>query len=213
MLSFEVGDKMKYSWLSATLLTMMLFCVGASAKQYRTLSQPVEDAPDVVEFFSFYCGPCYSFNEQYRVVEGINGSLPAGTTVTRYHVSAMGKLGRELSEAWAVATIKGVAERIERPLFIAVQRDRTIDSLADIKAVFSEAGISPDEYESARHSLIVRALIARQDAAVSAFGVSGTPSVYVKGRYLVDNGSLKANTPDGYAAEYASLVSELMRKN
>ena len=204
--------KMKYSWLSAALLTSLLLCAGASAKQYSTLSQPVADAPVVVEFFSFYCGPCYAFNEQYRAVEAINQALPTGAAVTRYHVSAMGKLGPELSEAWAVATIKGVTDHIGPLLFTAVQRDRTINSPDDIKAVFSKAGISPGEYENTRHSVMVRALVDRQEAAVSTFGVSGTPSVYVKGRYLIDNGGVKATTPEGYAAAYASLVSALVSK-
>lgn len=203
---------MKYSCLLVALLTTLLLSASVSAKPYSTLSQPVADAPAVVEFFSFYCGPCYLFNEQYPVVAGINRVLPAGKTVTRYHVSAMGKLGRELSEAWAIATVTGVADRVEHPLFMAVQRDRTINELADIQAVFRQAGISPDAYERARHSMVVRALIARQEAMVSAFGVSGTPSIYVKGRYLIDNGGVKAERPEGYAAAYAALVSELMNK-
>lgn len=203
---------MKYSCLLVALLTTLLLSASESAKPYSTLSQPVADAPAVVEFFSFYCGPCYLFNQQYQVVAGINRVLPTGKTVTRYHVSAMGKLGRELGEAWAIATVTGVADRVERPLFMAVQRDGAIHKLADIQAIFRQAGISPDAYESARHSMMVRAFIARQEDAVSAFGVSGTPSIYVKGRYLIDNGGVKSKTTEGYAAAYAALISELMNK-
>lgn len=203
---------MKQTWLTAAILTSLLCSAGTSAKPYRALSQPVADAPAVVEFFSFYCTPCYSFNEQYRVVERINQTLPAGLTVTRYHVSAMGILGRELSEAWAVATIKGVADRIESPLFTAVQREKALNSLADIKSVFSKIGISPEEYDSARHSVMVKAYIARQEQAVQDFGVSGTPSIYVKGLYHIDNAGVKPDIQEGYSAAYATLVSVLLKK-
>ena len=191
------------------LLASLLFCTCVSAKPYSTLSQPVADAPDVVEFFSFYCGPCYLFIEQYPVVAEINRVLPEGT-VTRYHVGAMGKYGSELSEAWAVATVTGVSDLIQLPLFRAVQRDRVINKPSDIYAVFREVGISPEMYESARHSMMVKAFIARQDEMVRAFQVSSTPSIYVKGRYYIENGGVKAETPEGYVAAYARLVSELM---
>lgn len=197
--------------LFAAILAASVLCTSASAKPYSTLSPPVPDAPDVVEFFSFYCGPCYLFTDQYPVVAGINRILPAGNSVTRYHVSAMGKLGHELSEAWAVATVTGVTDLVEHRLFIAVQRDRSINKLDDIYAIFREAGISPEAYNSARHSMMTRAFIARQEAMVSAFRVSGTPSFYVKGRYLIDNGGVKAKTPEGYVTAYAGLVSELLK--
>ncbi|OON40124.1 hypothetical protein BTJ39_09505 [Izhakiella australiensis] len=199
-------------------IVAVVFCLcfsgyaGASTRAYTPLATPVADAPDVVEFFSFYCGPCFQFVEHYPVVEKINQTLPQGQTVTQYHISAMGKLGNELSEAWAVASVMGVADRVEKPLFIAVQHDRSLHNTDDIKAVFQQAGVSPEQYDGARHSLLVRAFIARQQALAEAFRVTATPSVYVKGRYLINNAAIKADTPDQYVGAFADLVNTL-RKN
>jgi thiol:disulfide interchange protein DsbA len=203
---------MQKSYLSAVFLTVFLFCTGALAKPYNTLQDPVTDAPEVVEFFSFYCGPCYLFIDKYPVISAINKVLPEGKAVVRYHVSAMGKLGHELSEAWAIATVMGVTEQVERPLFIAVQRDKSINTPEDISVIFRDAGIDPETYNNAKNSMMVKAFVVRQEAMVKTFRVKGTPSIYVMGRYLIDNSDVKATTPEGFATAYADLVSALLKK-
>lgn len=203
---------MQKSTLSAALLSLLLFCTGALAKPYSTLQNPVNDAPEVVEFFSFYCGPCYLFTNTYPVVSAINKVLPEGKKVVQYHVSAMGKFGHELSEAWAIASVMGVTEQVEQPIFVAVQRDKSINTPEDIVAIFRDAGISPETYNNAKNSMMVKAFIARQEAMVKTFNVRGTPSIYVMGRYLIDNSDVKATTPEGYVTAYSDLVAELLKK-
>jgi len=194
----------------------VLFSFGANSAikeghQYSVLSQPVADAPSVVEFFSFYCGPCYQFTQRYPVSEGINRALPAGEKVIKYHVSMMGKLGNELTEAWAIAMIMGKSDAVEMPLFESVQKARNLQSTADIKQIFSHAGVTSAEYESAQNSLVVKALIAKQEAALRQFSVSGTPSYYVNGRYKVNNSGINANTPEGYVDGFTEVVSYLLK--
>ncbi len=53
-----------------------------AGEQYTRLDKPVAAAPAVVEFFSFYCGPCYQFAETYRVGSTVAQALPAGEKVT-----------------------------------------------------------------------------------------------------------------------------------
>jgi len=193
-----------------------LFSFGAHSAikeglQYSVLPQPVAEAPGVVEFFSFYCGPCYLFTQRYPVSEGINRVLPAGEKVVKYHVSAMGKLGSELTEAWAIATIMGKSDAVEMPLFESVQNARTLQNIADIKAIFAHAGVTSAEYESAQNSLVVKALIAKQEAAMRQFSVSGTPSYYVNGRYKINNAGINADTPEGYVDGFTEVVSNLLK--
>jgi len=181
-------------------------------QQYSVLQQPVSEAPKVIEFFSFYCGPCYQFTQQYPVSKGINDVLPAGAKLIKYHVSAMGKLGNELTEAWAIAMIMGKSDAVETPLFESVQKARNLESVTDIKEIFSHAGVTPAEYESAQNSLVVKALIAKQEASVRQFSVSGTPSYYINGRYKINNSGINANTPEGYVTGFAEVVSYLLKQ-
>lgn len=206
--------------IKTSIFTAMLLVVFSSnaisaikeGKQYTELKQPVAAASKVIEFFSFYCGPCYQFTEQYPVSEGINLILPTGEKVTKYHVSVMGKLGNELTQAWAIAMVMGKSDAVEKPLFEAVQKKRSLNSVADIKVIFAEAGVTPAEYESAQNSLVVKALVARQEAAMNQFAVSGTPSFYVNGRYQINNAGIKAATPEEYVTEFANVVSELLKQ-
>ncbi|WP_455820707.1 DsbA family protein [Pseudomonas cerasi] len=177
-------------------------------KEYITLKSPVISQPKVVEFFSFYCGPCYKFVKDYPVTEAINRTMPAGESVIKYHVSAMGPLGNELTEAWAIAMLTGKTHDVEVPLFEATQRKR-LHSIDDIKTIFANAGIDASTYESSRNSLMVKGLIAKQQAAVDAFGVQSTPTFYIDGKYKINIGGITATTPDDYAAAFAKVVLAL----
>ncbi|WP_198138815.1 DsbA family protein [Erwinia typographi] len=177
---------------------------------YSLLDKPVAAAPAVVEFFSFYCPPCYQLVENYPVSKRLNQLLPDGVTVKKYHVSAMGKMGSALSEAWAIASVMGIAEDIEKPLYIAVQQRHAINSVDDIKTLFSTAGITPEQYESARHSVIVKAMVEQQESMAENFSLQGTPTFYVNGRYKINNGAFQAATPEQYVETFAQQVIKLL---
>lgn len=105
---------MKNVWLA---LVGMVMAFSASAAQftdgtqYQTLNKPVTGEPQVLEFFSFYCPHCYQFEEVYHVPQAVKKALPEGTKMTRYHVEFLGPLGKQLTQAWAVAMALGVEEK------------------------------------------------------------------------------------------------------
>lgn len=150
-------------------------------KDYSVLKAPVADAPAVVEFFSFYCPPCAAFSSRFQVSQAVDKILPSGEKVVKYHVSTMGPMGAELTEAWSVAKVLGVEDKVELPLFVAVQINRSIRTEGSIRQVFIDAGISARDYDAAKNSMAVRALTAKQQEAARAYGVTGTPSFFVKG--------------------------------
>ena len=201
--------------LIAAVLLMLLLPAATAAdyregEQYTRLDKPVASAPAVVEFFSFYCGPCYQFADTYHVGSTVSQALPAGSKLTKYHVGLMGKLGNELTEAWSVAMVLGIEDKIEGPLFDELQKKRAINSVEDIQRVFSAAGVDAAAYENARHSLLVKGLIAKQNEAVKALDVRATPSFYVSGKYKIDNAGMASSSVDGYAQEYAAVVRYLL---
>ncbi|WP_454877557.1 DsbA family protein [Serratia inhibens] len=205
----------KMNRLIAAVLLMLLLPAATAAdyregEQYTRLDKPVASAPAVVEFFSFYCGPCYQFADTYHVGSTVSQALPAGTKLTKYHVGLMGKLGNELTEAWSVAMVLGIEDKIEGPLFDELQKKRAINSVEDIQRVFSAAGVDAAAYENARHSLLVKGLIAKQNEAVKALDVRATPSFYVSGKYKIDNAGMASTSVDGYAQEYAAVVRYLL---
>lgn len=102
-------------------------------KDFTVLKTPVEDAPAVVEFFSFYCPPCAVFSSRFFVSQALDKVLPSGEKVVKYHVSTMGPMGQELTEAWSIAKVLGVEDKVELPQFVAVQINRSIKTEASIR--------------------------------------------------------------------------------
>lgn len=208
----------KSNALMATLVISTLFSTAHATSfqegtQYKKLNAATAETPDVVEFFSFYCGPCYLFNDTYHIGNTISSNLPDNAQFAKYHVGAMGSLGNELTEAWSVATVLGIQDKIEKPLFEGVQKDRSINSIKDIEKVFNAAGVTPQEYERTRGSLPVKSLIYKQTEAVKALKVTGTPAVYVSGKYLINNGGVSLSSGDSielYPKRFSSLVNYLL---
>ncbi|MEB5813748.1 DsbA family protein [Escherichia coli] len=180
-------------------------------KDYSVLKAPVADAPAVVEFFSFYCPPCAAFSSRFHVSQAVDKILPSGEKVVKYHVSSMGPMGPELTEAWSVAKVLGVEDKVELPLFVAVQINRSIKTEGTIRQVFIDAGISARDYDAAKNSMAVRALTARQQEAAKAYGVTGTPSFFVNGKYLVNNSAIQPFSEQDYAKGFAKVVGELLQ--
>ncbi|HCB2556134.1 DsbA family protein [Escherichia coli] len=180
-------------------------------KDYSVLKAPVADAPAVVEFFSFYCPPCAAFSSRFHVSQAVDKILPSGEKVVKYHVSSMGPMGPELTEAWSVAKVLGVEDKVELPLFVAVQINRSIKTEGTIRQVFIDAGISARDYDAAKNSMAVRALTVRQQEAAKAYGVTGTPSFFVNGKYLVNNSAIQPFSEQDYAKGFAKVVGELLQ--
>ncbi|HAW4229600.1 TPA: thioredoxin domain-containing protein [Escherichia coli] len=181
-------------------------------KDYSVLKAPVADAPAVVEFFSFYCPPCAAFSSRFHVSQAVDKILPSGEKVVKYHVSSMGPMGPELTEAWSVAKVLGVEDKVELPLFVAVQINRSIKTEASIREVFIEAGVSARDYDAAKNSMAVRALTAKQQELAKTYGVTGTPSFFVKGKYLVNNGGIQPSSEQDYGKSFAEVVSALLKQ-
>lgn len=182
-------------------------------KDYTLLKKTVNDAPAVVEFFSFYCPPCAAFSGQLFVSQAVEKILPPGKKVEKYHVSVMGAMGQELTEAWSIAKVLGVEDKVELPLFVATQINRSIKTEASIRQVFIQSGVSEHDYDAAKNSMAVRAMTAKQQEAAKAYGVTGTPSFFVNGKYLVNNGAIKAPSEQNYGKYFAEVVRALLKHN
>ncbi len=197
----------------ACMPSMIQAASPVEGNNYSVLKTPVADAPAVVEFFSFYCPPCAAFSNRYFVSQSVDKILPSGEKVVKYHVSTMGAMGPELTEAWSVAKVLGVEDKVELPLFVAVQINRSIKTEASIRQVFIDAGISAEDYDAAKNSMEVRALTAKQQEAARVYGVTGTPSFFVAGKYLVNNGGIQPSTEQDYGKSFADVVSALLKQH
>ncbi len=206
---------MKKIWFALMGILMALaFSVSAAqfteGQQYVQLDKPATGEPQVLEFFSFYCPHCYEFEQTYHISDSVRQALPAGTKITKYHVDFLGPLGKELTQAWAVAMALGVEDKVSPLMFDAVQKTQTVQSPSDIRDVFIKAGVSGDEYDSALNSFVVKSLVVQQEKAAADLELRGVPAMFVNGKYMVKNDGLDTTSMGAYVKQYADVVKFLL---
>lgn len=202
------------------LLSLFLSLVlsgTVSAQEYPTysvLDRPVtgavQDNEIVVEFFSFYCPPCYAFSQGLGIDKAIREHLPADGKMVKYHAVFLGELGEELTRAWSVAMVAGIEDKVELLLFDAVQNTRVLKTPEDIRAVFIKAGMPADEYDRILVSQAVTDMTEKQKRLFKEYGVTGTPSVYVNGRYHIDNRAFQTDNVEAFRKSYVDTVTSLL---
>ncbi len=206
---------MKKIWLALVGLALA-FSVSAAqftdGQQYVTLDKPVAGEPQVLEFFSFFCPHCYQFELVYHVNDAVKKKLPEGVKVTQYHVDFLGgDLGPVTTQAWAIAMALGVEDKVTVPLFEGFQKTQTITDAASLKDTFIKAaGITPEQYDAAWNSFAVKALVAQQQKAAVDVNLQGVPTMFVNGKYRVNNGGLDTSSMDNFVQQYASVVKFLV---
>jgi len=181
-------------------------------KQFTTLNRSVTNVPDVLEFFSFNCPHCYQFEQVVHVADKVNEQLPNNGKVVKYHVDFLPPLGKELSHAWAVASALGVEDKITSPLFEAIQKARSIHDKDDIREVFTEAGVTPEEYDAAWNSFVVKALVVKQEKAAEELQLTGVPAMFIKGKYQLNTQGMDTSTTEKFVHEYAATIKFLLNK-
>lgn len=191
---------------------------GASAAQfsegdqYVKLDKSITGEPQVLEFFSFYCPHCYEFEEVYHVSDAVRKGLPEGVKMTKYHVEFLGPLGKQLTQAWAVAMALGVEDKITQPMFEAVQKTQSVQSPEDIRNVFIKAGVSAADYDGALNSFVVKSLIVQQEKAAEDLQLRGVPAIFVNGKYMVKNDGLDTSSMDSYVQQFSNVVNFLLKQ-
>ncbi|HDL8055877.1 TPA: thiol:disulfide interchange protein DsbA [Yersinia enterocolitica] len=204
---------MKNVWLALVGMVMTFSASAAQftdGTQYQTLNKPVTGEPQVLEFFSFYCPHCYQFEEVYHVPQAVKKALPEGTKMTRYHVEFLGPLGKQLSQAWAVAMALGVEEKITPLMFEGVQKTQTVQTPDDIRNVFIKAGVSGEDYDAALNSFVVKSLVVQQQKAAEDLELRGVPAMFVNGKYMIKNDGMDTSSMDTYVKQYADVVKFLL---
>ena len=206
---------MKKIWLALAGM-VLAFSVSAAqftdGKEFVTLEKPVVGEPQVLEFFSFYCPHCYQFEEVLHVSDNVKKKLPEGTKMTKYHVEFLGPLGKDLTQAWAVAMALGVQDKITAPMFEAVQKTQSVQNVADIRNVFIDAGIKAEEYDAAWNSFVVKSLVAQQEKAAADLQLQGVPAIFVNGKYQLNPQGMDTSSMDVMVQQYADVTKFLVEK-
>lgn len=200
----------KLFFILATLFSMTTYADAlVEGKQYVQVSNSqATSSAEVIEFFSFYCPHCYSFEYQYQIPTKVKNSLPQGVEFKQYHVNFLGRQSENLTRAWAFAMATGNTDKVKEDLFNAAQKDK-LRSMNDIREIFIKHGISAEQFDSGINSFVVNALVNKQINLAEQMKVRSVPDFYVNQRFRVNPEGL--NQQD-FIQDYVQTIKGLLQK-
>jgi thiol:disulfide interchange protein DsbA len=201
--------------LSLSLVVLSLSCSAAenataeyaAGTHYDVVSPAARtasgDKVEVVEFFWYGCGHCYSFEP---MVQQWKKSLPEDVAfrgVPAVWAEAMGLH----AQAYYAAESLGVSDTMNAAMFQAMNVDqKRLTSQADIAKLFSANGVSAEDFDKAFTSFGVSSQVKQGISLAKAAQITGTPALLVNGKYHVS--ARKA----GGQAEMLKVVDFLIAK-
>ncbi len=180
-----------------------------AGKQYVVLPSVQSPDKEVIEFFSFNCPSCYLFENEFHGPQTIEKGLPEGVKFKRYHLDDFGFLGKELSEAWAIANVLGIQDKASQALYVAIQKEHTIKTADDIKALFATLGVDAETYDKTKDNFLVAAFLAQQTSAINELKPRAIPAVVVNRKYYIIARGLDQTSNESVINDYARVAAFL----
>ena len=205
------------------IIALLSLPISVSAAQfekgvhYDVLPRQATDKPEVIEFFSFYCGHCYKFEP---LMEEVEKNLKQGVVFKRNHVDFLyyvdrvsrkrhPETGKITSQGYAAAQVLNVAPALTEEIFKRhFLENNQIKSSADLKEAFKAVGVKVADFDKAYNSFPVNSITSRMRQESDKYGITGTPSVIVNGKYKVKPTGL-SNSKD-FVKDYVALVNYLV---
>lgn len=138
---------------------------------------------EVTEVFSYMCPHCNTFEP---FISNWLEHKPENVRFTRLPVIFGRKPWELYARAYVTADMIGVADKAHSALFDALYKDKKImRDMEEIGKFYSQFGVSAGEFVTTSESFAVDARLRKEQRLSQSYGVSGTPTMIVNGKYLV----------------------------
>lgn len=202
--------------LIALVATVGLLTVPAHAMDfsegvhYKEISSEATSKPQIIEYFSFYCGSCYQFSP---FSDKLAETYPDAFKAYQVDFIAPRNMGEVIVQSWAAANVLGVADEFKKRTFHQhfVERKQS-NTLNDLKAIFNSVGVSPQQFEQAYGSFAVRSLTNRMRTSARDFNVRSTPTYIINGKYQVLQQGFR-DSGANFFTDLEELVEYLLTKD
>ena len=198
------GTRKRIATLSLTLVAYAAAALSTLAvaeerwvegQHYQTLTPPVAVGRGsdvmVTEFFWYGCGHCYTFEP---MLTAWGKQLPE-EVVLQPSPAVWNDPMRMHAKAYYIAEVLGVKETLHPVIFDAmhVQRKRLVSRL-ELRDLFEDNGVDPAKFDKAFDSFGVDSQVRQADARARSAKISGTPSLMVAGKYLIETRAAGSQT-------------------
>lgn len=182
-------------WIAMAFAALCFASAGAqqlytAGKDYQLIepAQPTDKAGEVevVEVFGYLCPHCANFQPY---LEPWVSELPEGVEFRRVPV-VFQRSWEPLARAYYTAEALGILDQAHPAVFDALHTQRkALRSNDDLAEFFGQFGVPEEDYMSTAKSFTVETRLRRGVNLARRWGVTGTPSVVINGKYLA-NGSM-----------------------
>ena len=157
---------------------------AATRVDYVTLAapQPTSDPSkiEVVEMFSYGCSHCYHLDP---LLDTWVSAQPDDVVFVRIPV-VFRESWEPLARAYYVAEMLGVSDKTHTALFKAVHEDKQrIEDIDALAKFFVAQGVDDKKFRDAYNSFGVAAKINRAKQMTQRYGITGTPTLVINGKY------------------------------
>jgi len=141
------------------------------------------ETQELAEVFSYLCTHCNTFDPY---AESWKKTMPEGVSFRR--VPAV--FGRESWELYArgyvTAKMMNAPEEAHSALMDRIWKEKTImRNIDELATFYSQFGLDRDKFISTSRSFAVDGKLRKDQALIQAWGIRGTPSLVLNGKYLI----------------------------
>lgn len=179
-----------------TFLTLLLAATASAqqaryeaGKHYAVIDPPVStDAEagevEVVEVFSYLCPHCYRF---HPFISKWVENAPDNVEYRAKH-AMFNRLWEAYARAYITAKSMGIADQAHADMFEAIHEERKgFRNMEQIAEFYSNYGVSKDDFLSTSRSFSVDAKVRKNDNRTRRYGITGTPTLIVAGKYRISS--------------------------
>ncbi len=163
---------------------------GGEGYELVSPPQPTSDPSkvEVIEFFWYGCPHCYHFEPDLNAwlkTKPDNVVFIRQPAVFNAHWAAHAK-------AFFTAEALGVLDKMHADFYDAIQNKKmALESEADLAKFFAEHGVKEADFHKAYKSFAVDTKMRQAENMAARYGVTGTPSLIVNGKYRVSGSQAK----------------------
>ncbi|MDX1442568.1 MAG: thiol:disulfide interchange protein DsbA/DsbL [Gammaproteobacteria bacterium] len=161
---------------------------------YSVLNREASSSPEVIEFFSYACPGCNSFQTYMTRLEEASDTIEV-----KYMPVGFGRPDFEATqEMFFVMQAYGKVDELHDDVFRHIHgKNQSIRTKSGARDFLAENGISEEDYEKAAKSFATQVRIKRVDQLTRDMRISSTPTVVVNNRYVVNLRGV--TSPDQFA--------------
>lgn len=168
------------------LLSTQAYAESIVGHEYKLVKPPQQtssgDKIEVLDFFFYGCGHCYSMHPNLTAWEK---TLPKDVDLVLVP-TVFNPSWEAMANTYYALEVLGLNHKLHNDLYeIWNVQKKALTTEADIIDVLSKRGVDSKKFSDAYHSFGVKSKVTRSKQMSQAYGIRGTPTVIIDGKYLI----------------------------